>query len=128
MGIIVSNILAAYTYDVYLDFNLKNSDNINKRYNRIINDIFNIVKENNDKNKIKNCKFNLEGKNVEITCYDLSKKTIPSINNYVSNNIVNEKELFSYKIIRKDKELISVVKTKTGEVINKVKIFFKKEF
>ena len=128
-GLIISNIFAAeYTYNIYLNFNIKNSNNINNRYNKIINDVFNIVKKNNEKNKIKNCKFNLDGTNIKISCYELSKKTIPYINKYVSNNVINEEELFSYKIIRKDKEIGEIIKNNTGKVVDKIKLFFKKEF
>jgi len=122
LGTLLTGIIQAYTYNIYLNFDLKENKNIAKRYNKIITDTINIVKKYNNENQ---CKFNMDGENVKIECKNLTKETIPLINDYVNKNIYNQKELLSYKIIRQDQEIGSIVKRKAESVYKKIKSFFK---
>ena len=112
-----------FIYDIYLKFNLNNNNNIAKRYNKIVSDTISIIKKTG--NSEDKCQFQMKGTNIFMNCNNLTKNTIPLMNNYVNNNILNQKDLLEYKIIRKNQQLLPTIKRKSQNFINKIKTFFK---
>ena len=112
-----------FSYDIYLKFNLNNNNNIAKRYNKIVSDTISIIKKaGNPENK---CQFQMKETNIFLNCNNLTKNTIPLMNNYVNNNILNQQDLLEYKIIRKDQQLLPTIKRESQNLITKIKSFFK---